>query len=101
MILAEAAMGMSGVLIPPQEVSQRYDREHQEVSAQGVFFSATNFSPQITATPAIVGQFYKMVTDGQSSFQKIGLIKVMRPIAPQSRIMKPYQLPSGRSTIAP
>jgi hypothetical protein len=51
-------MGLPGALIPPQEVSQRYDREHQEVSAQGVFFTASNFTSQITVTPAIVGQFY-------------------------------------------
>ena len=36
-------LGLSGALVTPQEAGQLYDREHQEVSAQAVFFSASNF----------------------------------------------------------
>ena len=51
-------LGLSGALVPPQEASQLYDREHQEVSAQAVFFSASNYLSQVAVTPAAVGQFY-------------------------------------------
>ncbi len=52
------SLGLPGSLVPPQEAGQIYDREHQEVSAQAVFFSASNYLSQVTVTPAAVGQFY-------------------------------------------
>ena len=51
-------MGLSGALVTPQEAGALYDREHQEVSAQAVFFSATNYLSKVIATPAAVGQFF-------------------------------------------
>jgi hypothetical protein len=51
-------MGLSGALIPPQEAGQLFDREHQEVSAQAVFFSGTNYLSKVTATPGAVAQFF-------------------------------------------
>ena len=51
-------LGLSGALVTPQEAGQLYDREHQEVAAQAVFFSASNYLAQVAATPAAVGQFY-------------------------------------------
>ena len=51
-------LGLSGGLVPPQEASQLYDREHQDVSAQAVFFSASNYLAQVAVTPAAVAQFY-------------------------------------------
>jgi hypothetical protein len=52
------ALGLSGAFVTPQEAGALYDREHQEVSAQAVFFSATNYLSQVSATPAAVGQFF-------------------------------------------
>lgn len=52
------SFGMSGALVTPHEAGQIYDREHQEVSAQAVFFSGSNFLSQVTATPAAVASFY-------------------------------------------
>jgi len=52
-------LGLSGALITPQEVSQLYDREYQEVSAQAVFFSASNYLSQVAVTPAAVADFYQ------------------------------------------
>jgi peptidyl-prolyl cis-trans isomerase D len=52
------AMGLAGELITPQEATAIYRREHQELSAQAVFFSASNYLSQISVTPAAVGQFY-------------------------------------------
>ncbi len=51
-------LGLSGALVPPQEAGQLYDREHQEVSAQAVFFSASNYLAQVAVAPAAVAQFY-------------------------------------------
>ena len=52
------ALGLSGVLITPTEAAQLYTRDHQEVSAQAVFFAASNYLAQVSVTPAAVGQFY-------------------------------------------
>jgi hypothetical protein len=52
------AMGMSGTFVTPQEAGELYDRENQEVSAQAVFFSASNHLAQATVTPARVGEFF-------------------------------------------
>ena len=54
----QQTLGLPGVLITPAEANQLYTRDHQEVSAQAVFFSASNYLAQVSATPAIVGQFY-------------------------------------------
>ena len=51
-------LGLSGALVTPQEAAALYDREHQEVSAQAVFFSASNYLSQATVTPAAAAQFY-------------------------------------------
>lgn len=50
--------GLSGLLVTPQEAGQLYDREHQEVSAQAVFFTASNYLAQVAVTPAAVADFY-------------------------------------------
>ncbi len=51
-------MGLTGELVTPQQAAAAYEREHQEVMAQIVFFSASNYIPDIPVTPAAVGQFY-------------------------------------------
>ena len=51
-------MGLNGSLITPQEAAAAYQREHQEVSAQIVFFSASNYLSQVTVAPPLVAQFY-------------------------------------------
>ena len=52
------AVAMNGALVTPQEASQLYDHDHQEFSAQGVFFSASNFESQVALSPAAVSAFY-------------------------------------------
>jgi hypothetical protein len=52
------AVGLAGELITPQEATAIYRREHQELSAQAVFISASNYLSQISVTPAAIGQFY-------------------------------------------
>ena len=51
-------MGLPGELITPQEAAAEYEREHQEFSAQAVFFSPSNYLSAVTVTPAAVAQFY-------------------------------------------
>jgi hypothetical protein len=51
-------MGLPGQLITPQEAAVIYQRERQELSAQIVFFSASNYLSQVAVTPAAVAQFY-------------------------------------------
>ena len=66
-------LGLSGALVTPQEASLIYDREHQEVSAQAVFFSASNYLAQTTATAAAVGQFY---TNNMAAYREPDRVQV-------------------------
>lgn len=54
----QQAIGLTGELITPQEAAAAYQRDHQELSAQIVFFSASNYLSSVTVTPAAVTQFY-------------------------------------------
>ena len=51
-------LGLAGALVTPQEAVAAYQNEHQQVSAQIVFFSASNYLSQVAAAPATVAQFY-------------------------------------------
>jgi hypothetical protein len=52
-------LGLSGSFVTPQEAGLLYDREHQEVAAQAVFFSVSNYLAQVAITPAAVADFYQ------------------------------------------
>ncbi len=54
-----ATLGLSGSFVTPQEAGHVYDREHQEVSAQAVFFSVSNYLADVTVTPVALGDFYQ------------------------------------------
>jgi hypothetical protein len=51
-------LGISGELVTPQEASAAYVRERQELSAQIVYFSASNYLSSVMITPAGLGTFY-------------------------------------------
>ncbi len=51
-------LGLPGALMTPQEADKLYDQENQQVSAQAVFFSASNYLSSITVPPAVIGEFY-------------------------------------------
>ena len=53
-----AAAGLGGTLVTPQEARALYERENTEVSAQGVFFTASNYLAQIDVSPEAVAEFY-------------------------------------------
>jgi len=52
------AAGLSGRLVTPQEGRLRYEREHQELSTDVVFFSASNYLAGVTVSPEAVSQFF-------------------------------------------
>ena len=51
-------MGLAGKLVTPEEAVTDWQHENQERTAQAVFFSATNYLPQVTVTTAAIGLFY-------------------------------------------
>jgi len=52
------SLGLAGALVTPQEAESIYQREHEELTAQIVFFSASNYLSQVTTTPEAVAQYY-------------------------------------------
>ncbi|HOS76271.1 MAG TPA: SurA N-terminal domain-containing protein, partial [Verrucomicrobiota bacterium] len=53
-----ATAGMAGKLTTPQEARDLFKREHEELSAAAVFFSAADYQAQVTVLPEAVSQFY-------------------------------------------
>jgi hypothetical protein len=54
----QQTFGLPGLLITPQEAAAEYMKEFQEMSAQIVFFSASNFLSHVSISPQEVGMFY-------------------------------------------
>jgi hypothetical protein len=55
----QQALGLTGELITPQEAAAAYQRDHQELSAKIVFFSASNYLAGVSApTPETLLRFY-------------------------------------------
>lgn len=50
--------GLSGRLVTPQQAKALYDREHQEVSADAVFFSTSNYLAGVAVNPDAISEFY-------------------------------------------
>lgn len=50
--------GLSGRLVTPQEAKELYDREHQEVAAQAVLFSTSNYLAGVSINPDTISEFY-------------------------------------------
>jgi len=50
--------GLSGRLVTPQEAKALYEREHQEVASEAVFFSPSNYLSSIAINPDTITQFY-------------------------------------------
>jgi hypothetical protein len=58
-------LGQPGQLVTPQEVAAAYVRERQPLSAQMVYFGASNYLANVTVTPDGLGVFY---TNNQGQF---------------------------------
>jgi hypothetical protein len=54
----ERVTGLSGDLVTPQEAAAAYTLDNEELSAQAVFFPATNYLGQVKTTAATVAQYY-------------------------------------------
>ncbi len=66
-------LGLAGALVTPQEAGLLYDRENREFSAQAVFFAASNYTAQVTVTPAAVAQFY---TNNMAAYREPDRVQV-------------------------
>jgi hypothetical protein len=66
-------LGLPGALLTPQEAATLYDREYQDVSAQAVFFSASNYLAHIATAPAAVAQFY---TNNMAAYREPDRVQV-------------------------
>src|SRR5258706_5762741 len=53
-----AAIGLSGELVTPHEAKALYEREHQELATEAVFFSVSNYLAGVTVIPEAISQFY-------------------------------------------
>jgi hypothetical protein len=61
-----ATVGLSGELVTPREAQSLYKREHEEVSTEAMFFSASNYLASVTVLPDAVTQFY---TNRQAAYR--------------------------------
>jgi hypothetical protein len=53
-----SAAGLSGQLVTPQELRALYVREHEELSTQAVFLSASNYLASVSVTNDAVARFF-------------------------------------------
>jgi len=51
-------VGLSGTLIPPDQAKALYQRDHQELATDAVFFWASNYEAKVQVPPAALAQFY-------------------------------------------
>lgn len=75
-----AAVGVSGKLVTPQEVRALYERENREISAQVVFFGASNYLSKVTVEPGALLEFhsnqlarYRLPERVQVNYVKFGM----------------------------
>jgi hypothetical protein len=50
--------GTTGKLVTPQEAAEMYKKEHQELSASMVYFSASNYLSGVTVSPDALATYY-------------------------------------------
>ncbi len=53
-----STVALSGKLVTPQEARDLFKREHEELAAQAVFFTASNYLARVTVLPDALAQFY-------------------------------------------
>ncbi len=66
-------MGLPGALITPQEAGTMYDSEYQEVSAQAVFFSASNYLADAQINTASLGEYF---TNNMAAYREPDRVQV-------------------------
>ena len=75
-----ATIGLSGKLVTPQEATALYEREHEELATEALFFSASNYLATVSAKPEAISQFYsnrqanyRLPDRVQVSYVKVGV----------------------------
>jgi hypothetical protein len=53
-----ATVGLGGKLVTPEEIRGLYQREHEELATEAVFFSASNYLAEVTVSPEMLSSFY-------------------------------------------
>jgi len=53
-----STVGLSGKLVTPQEAQGLYEREHEELVSEAVFFPASNYVASVTASPEAIVTYY-------------------------------------------
>jgi hypothetical protein len=53
-----STIGLSGRLVTPQEAQSLYEREHEELSTEAVFFQGSNYLATVSAPAEAVQEFY-------------------------------------------
>jgi hypothetical protein len=53
-----ATVGLTGKLVTPEDAKALYRRDKQEVAAEALFFSASNYLQSVQTTPDIIQQYY-------------------------------------------
>lgn len=53
-----ATFGLPGRLVTPAEARTLFVRENQELAAEAVFFSPSNYLARVTVTPEAIGHYY-------------------------------------------
>jgi len=66
-------LGLPGALITPQEAGSMYDSEYQEVSAQAVFFSASNYLADARLDATSLGEFF---TNNMAAYREPDRVQV-------------------------
>ena len=89
-------LGLPGGLIAPKEAEQLYDRENQELSAQAVFFSYSNYLAQVTPTPAAVQDFY---TKNMAAYREPERIQVKYVAFEISNYLAAAELKVGKTNL--
>ena len=80
----ERTASLPGGLITPQEATDAYKLDNEEVIAQAVFFHATNYLGQVKTTPEIVAQFY---TNFQAEYRLPDRVQVNYVVFPASNYL--------------
>jgi hypothetical protein len=90
------SLGLAGALVTPQDAGLIYDRENQEVSAQAVFFSASNYLAQVAVTPTAVAQFY---TNYMAAYREPDRVQVNYVVFELSNQLAAAELKIGKTNL--
>ena len=80
----ERTAGLAGGLVTPQEATEAYKLDNEELLAQAVFFPATNYLGLVKTTPETVAQYY---TNYQADYRLPDRVQVNYVVFPASNYL--------------